>query len=64
MYENWNEKESSVVAILCFFFDKEVLFSIYHQVSPLYIIRYMLICKNNSKFAYKLLSADGVYVNN
>lgn len=24
MYENWNEKESSVVAILCFF-DKEVL---------------------------------------
>lgn len=24
----------------------------------------MLICKNNSKFAYKLLSADGVYVNN
>ena len=24
MFENWNEKESSVVAILCFF-DKEVL---------------------------------------
>ena len=41
-----------------------VLRIIYHQVSPFYIIRYMLICKNNSKFAYKLLSADGVYVNN
>ena len=47
-----------------FFLIKKCFFSIYHQVSPLYIIRYMLICKNNSKFAYKLLSADGVYVNN
>ena len=64
MYENWNEKESSVVVILCFFLIKKCFFSIYHQVSPIYIIRYMLICKNNSKFAYKLLSADGVYVNN
>lgn len=27
-------------------------------------IRYMLICKNNGKFAYNLLPADGVYVNN
>jgi len=24
----------------------------------------MLICKNNGKFAYNLLPADGVYVNN
>ena len=39
-------------------------FSIYHQVFPLYIIRYVLICKNNSKFAYNLLPADDVYVNN
>lgn len=63
MYENWNEKESSVVAILCFF-DKEVLlFYISSSFSP-YIIRCILICKNNSKFAYKLLPADGVYVNN
>ena len=31
---------------------------------PYIIIRYILICKNNSKFAYNLLSADGVYVNN
>ena len=45
-------------------FDEEELLFIYHQVSPLYIIRYILICKNNSKFAYNLLSADGVYVNN
>lgn len=30
----------------------------------IYKIRYMLICKNNGKFAYNLLSADGVYVNN
>lgn len=28
------------------------------------IIRYVLICKNNGKFAYNLLPADGVYVNN
>lgn len=34
MYENWNEKESSVVAILCFF-DKEVLlFYISSSFSP------------------------------
>ena len=64
MYENWNEKESSVVAILCFF-DKEVLlFYISSSFSLIYIIRYMLICKNNGKFAYNLLSADGVYANN
>ena len=63
MYEDWNEKESSVVAILCFF-DKEVLLFYILSSFSLYIIRYMLICKNNSKFAYKLLSADGVYVNN
>ena len=48
------------------FFDEEELLFIYHQVSLLLYnkIRYMLICKNNGKFAYNLLPADGVYVNN
>lgn len=63
MYENWNEKESSVVAILCFF-DKEVLLFYISSNFSLIYLRYILICKNNSKFAYKLLPADSVYVNN
>ena len=36
MYENWNEKESSVVAIFCFFDKEVVLFYILSSFSPLY----------------------------
>ncbi len=36
MYENWNEKESSVVAILCFFYKEVLLFYILSSFSLLY----------------------------
>ena len=36
MFENWNEKESSVVAILCFFYKEVLLFYILSSFSLLY----------------------------
>ncbi len=52
MYENWNEKESSVVAILCFF-DKEVLlFYISSSFSLIYNKVYLLAeLKNRLKIS-------------
>lgn len=36
MYENWNEKESSVVAILCFFDEEVLLFYMSSSFSAIY----------------------------